>query len=107
MVIILNKSVVTYCQVCRQGSEIIELGILWGDQPYVLCATFILEEERQANFYAKTCRRPALIVHEGTHYAVWCQLPILKHLPSASTDISPWHTVDAESAPQTSLVASR
>ena len=72
--IILNKSVVTYCQIQHQDSSVAELGVSWGDQPYAMCAAFPLAEEQQALFYAKTCGRPALIVHSDDSYLVWCQL---------------------------------
>lgn len=78
--VILNKSVVTYCQVKRQGFPEVETGIRWGNRLYVLYATFSLDEEQEASFYVQTCRRKSLIVHETNHYGVWCQLPGLEQV---------------------------
>ncbi|WP_287130289.1 hypothetical protein [Candidatus Cyanaurora vandensis] len=78
--IILNRSVVTYCEVKRQGSPEIETGIRWGDQLYVVYAAFPIEEEAQARFFVKTCKRKALIVNLGNSCTVWCQLPGLEQV---------------------------
>ncbi len=70
--LILNKTVVNYCQIRRQDSDETETGIRWGDQVYACSMTFCHGEEQQAMFYAKTCGATSLIVQHGQHLEVWC-----------------------------------
>ncbi len=71
--IILNQAMVSYCQMRRRGSEKIELGLRWGDHLYAQFAAVPLGQEDQANSYARTCGRNALIIHSDNSYTVWCQ----------------------------------